>query len=212
MRFRHSLIPLALALALFAAGCSDGALPTGIAAPLANVVESSTGLHVLRQAPTAPPLETYRVSFWAYKGAASTVTVNYQPGAGQSVGQPFLRFDIARNGLLAGGGGVPLRTGDSVAVTLTIDSVRFAVNFQPSGVVFSPGSVATLTLWYQNADPDLNGDGVVDAADEALKQQLALWYRRGNTYSWLKLSSDNDTTLPAVSTALYHFSEYAVSW
>ena len=210
MRFSQSLIPLSLAL--LAVGCAEGPVSPAVPAPLADIVGNPTGLHVLRQAPTASPLETYRVSFWAYKGAASTVTVNYRPAAGQSVGQPFLRFAIARNGLLAGGGGMPLRTGDSVAVTLTIDSVGFAVNFQPSGVVFSPGSVATLTLWYQNADPDLNGDGVVDVADETLKQQLAVWYRSGHTYSWLKLSSNNDATLPAVSTALYHFSEYAVSW
>jgi hypothetical protein len=99
-----------------------------------------------------------------------------------------------------------------VYVTLTIDSVTFSVNFQPSGVEFSKHVPARLTLWYENANPDLNGDGVVDATDQAMLLQLAVWCRPVGTRSWLRLSSNNDATLPSISTALYHFSEYAVSW
>jgi hypothetical protein len=171
-----------------------------------------SGLHVLQQAPGAPPLETYQVSFWAYRGQASTVQVNYQPAARDTVGQPFLRFDIPEDGLRTGADGVRLQEGDSVFVTLTIDPVVFSVDFQPSGLVFSRRLPASLTLWYENANPDLNGDGAVDATDQALQQQLALWCRLVGTRSWFKLSSNNDATLPSVSTALYHFSEYAVSW
>jgi hypothetical protein len=208
----RSLIPVALAL--LAAGCSDatGPVRTAVQQPLAAYGESPTELRMLRQAPTAPPLWTYQVSFWAYKGRASTVTVNYQPAVGDSVGRPFLRFDIPKNGLLGGAGGVPLEGGDSVFVTMTIDTVRFLVDFQPSGVRFSIGSEARLVLWYGNADPDLNGDGVVDAADQALRQQLAVWYHATKTDPWYKLSSSNDPTLPSISTAVHHFSAYAVSW
>jgi len=212
---RRALTPLALAL--FAAGCSDGFGPasTAVQQPRAQMAVSSTvsaEVHVLQQAPTAPPLETYQVSFWAYKGTASTVAVNYLPAADQSVGQPFLRFDIPKNALLGGAGGVPLNGGDSVFVTLTIDPVNFSVDFQPSGVRFSIGSPAILALWYENANPDLNGDGVVDATDQMLREQLALWYRTARTNSWQKLSSNNDPTLPSVSSAVYHFSEYAICW
>src|SRR2546422_8452783 len=38
----------------------------------------------------------------------------------------------------------PLARGDSVRITLTIDSLSFAVDFQPSGVVFSTSSPAQL--------------------------------------------------------------------
>src|SRR5947209_14145048 len=127
---------------------------------------TSAEMHILQQAPTAPPLQTYQVSFWAYTGQASTVTVNYQPAAGQAVGQPFLRFDIPKNGLRAGADGVSLKRGDSVFVTLTMDPVNLSVAFQPTGVLFSIGSPASLTLWYGNANPDLNRDGVVDATDQ----------------------------------------------
>ena len=168
-------------------------------------------MHILRQSPTAPPLETYQVSFWAYKGKASTVTVNYQPAAGQWGGQPFLRFDIPKHGLAAGTDGARLGRGDSVWVTLTIDSVNFSVHFRPSGVLFSNNSPANLTIWYENADPDLNGDGVVNGQDKQVERQLAFWYHAAQT-RWSELSSHNDTTQLFVSTALYHFSEYAVSW
>jgi len=197
------------------AGCREPTAPSNaprVLGEVASLATADSGLHVLQQAPGAPPLEAYQVSFWAYRGQASTVVVHYQATAGDTVGQPFLRFDIPEDGLRAGADGVRLQQGDSVFVTLTIDSVAFSVNFQPSGVEFSKHSVASLTLWYENANPDLNGDGVVDAADQALQQQLALWCRLAGTGSWRRLSSNNDAILPSISTALYHFSEYAVSW
>jgi hypothetical protein len=184
-------------------------------------------MHILRQSPTAPPLETYQVSFWARRDKASTVIVNYQPAAGQSVGDPFLRFDIPKDGLQEGrdrrhgdrrhseGRDGDRRHGeerDSVLITLTIDPENFSVEFEPSGVVFSRRHPATLAIWYGNADPDLNGDGVVDATDRALAEQLALWVRQAQPAPWLKVLSQTETGQQWVWTALRHFSEYAVSW
>ncbi|HYS21213.1 MAG TPA: hypothetical protein VEO73_09025 [Gemmatimonadales bacterium] len=206
-------LPLAMALAFV--GCREPTAPSNeprVLGEVASLATVDSGLHMLQQAPGAPPLETYQVSFWAYQGQASTVVVHYQPAAGDTVGQPFLQFDIPEDGLRAGADGVRLQQGDSVYVTLTIDSVTFSVNFQPSGVEFSKHVPAGLTLWYENANPDLNGDGVVDATDQAMLLRLAVWCRPVGTRSWLRLSSNNDATLPSISTALYHFSEYAVSW
>jgi hypothetical protein len=212
MRTRLLWLPVAILLAF--AGCRDVAAPQTEPDLLGRVVHqppAPTEVHILQQASTAPPLKTYRASFWAHKGTASTVTVNYQPAAAQWVGEPFLRFDIPKNGLVAGADGAPLKRGDSVWVTLTIDSVSFSVHFQPSGVLFSKNFPANLVIWYENANPDLNGDGVVNGKDKQLEQQLAFWYHAAKT-RWSKLSSHNDTTQLSVSTALYHFSEYAVSW
>ena len=209
------------AMLVVLAGCRDIAAPpsppvsarpqldwTGDAA---SQVSSPPEVHILRQAPGAPLLETYQTSFWAYDGEASGVTVNYQPAPGQLVGQPFLRFDIPKNALAAGAGGERTSRGDSVLVTVIIDLVTFTVDFQPSGVLFSNGIPARLTIWYENADPDLNGDGVVDSVDQMLQQQIALWYHDGAMH-WVPLASANDPTVPSVSTVLYHFSEYAPSW
>ena len=202
-----------VAALLFLGGCADAVGPAvephlvdapSVSAPVAD-------LHILRQAPTAPALETYQVSFWARRDRASTVTVNYLPAAGESVGQPFLRFDIPRDGLQAGVDGRRLGRRDAVYITLTIDPQTLAVDFAPSGVSFSGRRPATLAIWYGNADPDFNGDGTVDAVDQALVEVLAIWGRPQRPAPWLKAASQTDAG-QWIWAALYHFSEYAVSW
>jgi len=213
MRLRRYVMPLTLVLV--AAGCTDqtGPSPAAVPAPLAAVVPMPPpGTHILRQSLAAPRLQTYQVSFWAKRGTQTTVFVNYRRRPGQWLPDPFLRFRIPINGLVAGAGGVLLARGDSVRITLTIDTVLFNVDFQPSGVLFSTSSPAQLGIWYQDANPDLNGDAVVDALDETLKEQLAIWYRGTRSDAWRQLWSKNDTTQELVTAALYHFSQYAVSW
>jgi len=224
-------LPIALALVLGA--CGDPAAPLdpqprpGRAAmelaPGSNAAFSwptstwarpavTTGILTLRQSPAAPPLETYQISFVASRRKSSTVTVNYQAVDGQEVGQPFLTLYIPKRGLVAGAGGVPLARGDSVIITITIDSVDFSVDLQPSGVLFSNKAPASLTLWYENADPDFNGDGVVDSTDDALRQQLTFYYQLAGSSTWTKHPSQNDPAMPSVTGTLYHFSEWALSW
>lgn len=202
-----------LALTLLAAGCSDQLGPNAAGpGPLAQKQQVTT-LPILQQSATAPALETYRVTFMAYVGQSSLVTVHYLPASGQTVGDPFLRFEIPKNGLVAGASGVPLRRGDSVAVTLTIDPTSFLVDFQPSGVIFATNAPARLAIWYGNANLDLNGNGVVlDGNDRTLMDQLAIWYQLSPSASWFKQLSKNDPTQTLIGTELYHFSEYAVSW
>jgi hypothetical protein len=210
-----------LALPLVLAGCRDIGAPdiAQNGSPLQpTLARGATGeptpsasVHILQQAATAPPLQTYQVSFWAYKGVASTVTVDYQPAPGEANGRPFLRFAIPKNGLVAGADGGDLQRGDSVYVTLSVDPVAFSVHFRPAGVLFSKSFPAILTLWYGNANPDFDDDGVVNDTDQQLAQQLAVWYHAAKT-RWSKLSSLNDPGQTLVSAPLYHFSEYAVSW
>jgi hypothetical protein len=198
-------------------GCQDATAPVAEQNVLGDVVSAPTpaeGMHILRQSPTAPLLETYQVSFWARRDRASTVIVNYLPAAGEAVGHPFLRFDLPKDALRRGGRGHDDDHGhgrDSLLITLTIDPVNLAVDCDPSGTVFSRRHPATLSIWTGNADPDLNGDGVVDGADAELAQDLALWVRQARPAPWLKLMSTTEAG-QWVSTALYHFSEYAVSW
>jgi hypothetical protein len=206
---------MALTVVLIAAGCSDasGPSPAAVPAPIAAaVLPSPLGTHLLQQSSAAPRLQTYQVSFWAKRGTQTTVFVNYRRRFGQWFPDPFLRFRIPINGLVAGAGGVPLARGDSVRITMTIDTVLFNVDFQPSGVLFSTSSPAQLAIYYENASPDLNGDGVVDGADQVLKDQLAIWYRGSKGQSWRQVGSKNDSSQEVVTAALYHFSQYAVAW
>jgi hypothetical protein len=204
----------AFTLALVAAGCSDGIgpRPAAVPQPQYDMTVSSPGTHILRQSPTAPRLRTYRVSFWAKRGTQTTIFVNYRRAPGQWLSDPFLRFKIPINGLVSGAGGAPLHRGDSVQITMLIDSVSLNVVFQPSGVVFSKSSPARLAIWYQNADPDLDADGDVDADDRALEEQLAIWYRGTKAGAWKQLWSKNNTMQQYVASAINHFSQYAVAW
>ncbi len=222
MRARRLLHRSALVAILWTvAGCQDavtsldgpslaGSTPTMLG-EVTSLPTDADELHILQQGAAAPALETYQISFWARKDKASTVGVNY------TTGQPFLRFDIPKDGLRRGPDGTDdddrkLRKHDSLLITLTIDPRTFTVDFQPSGVVFDKHHPATLAMWYENANPDLNGDGVVDATDDALTQQLAIWMRHAKRAPWMKLPSGDGASLPFVWTELRHFSQYAVSW
>jgi hypothetical protein len=206
-------LPVAILLAL--AGCQDAAAPLN-EQPLAGDVTRSPADYadqrILGQSPTAPPLETYTVSFWAHSDRESMVSVNYQRAAGEWWGRPFLRFDVPRGALRAGPGGLRLGGRDSVLITLTIDPQAFTVEFQPSGLTFSRKHPASLAIWYGNANPDANGDGIVDSADQAFAAQIAIWGRPVKAAPWMKTSSQTDTGQQWVSAALFHFSEYAVGW
>src|SRR2546428_10460407 len=73
------------------AGCRDVAAPPSppaSASPQLDLTATSVdqspppaGPGFLRQAPSAPPLETYQTSFWAYDGGASGGMGNYLPAA-----------------------------------------------------------------------------------------------------------------------------------
>lgn len=203
------LLQLAILLGLVA--CGDVAAPGAPVLQGDVVSNSSPQLHILRQSPTAPRLRTYQVSFWARRGTQTTVSVRYRLAAGQRVADEFLRFKVPINGLVAGANGAPLRRGDSVRITLTIDTLLLKVDFQPEGVVFSKSSPAQLAIWYKNADPDLNGDGVVNSTDAALERQLVIW-SASTTEAWRQLASKQDPTQKLVAAEVPHFSEYAVSW
>ena len=202
----HAWVRFAILLAL--AGCREATAPLDRQTVVGPQISQSaaTDIPIVQQAATAPSLETYRVSFWARHDRQSTVTVNYRSG------QPLLHFHIPKFGLMWGPDETRLRGSDSILITLTIDTRKLSVDFQPSGVEFSKVLAPLLTVWYANASPDLNGDGAVDAADQALEPQLALWSQTRRAQRWRKLASKNDTTEKFVSARLYHFSEYAVCW
>src|ERR1041384_2875944 len=117
MVVRRSLV--ALALIFSAAACVDISAPagSGVERSLAQMTSGDPPIHVLRQARTAPKLRAYRVAFWARRGTQTTVGVDYGLAPGQTQSDPFLRFRIPINGLVAGGGGVPIDRGDSVLIT-----------------------------------------------------------------------------------------------
>jgi len=217
MFVRRSLLVLALALSV--ARCADQ--PTAVKPPSApqflrwvNQAPSFTANvspHSLRSGAMAmsPPLslDQYVVSFWAVRGQSRSVQINYQSSIDSAV-HPFLLLTATDPQFVPGVG--ELAVGDSVLVTVTVDTSKIGVRFEPTGLQF--GAPAQLKIWYSGAGGDLNGDGVVDSTDAKIEAQLlGLWYREADSDPWTKLGATQSLDEKAFSYALPHFCEYDVA-
>jgi hypothetical protein len=220
MLVRRSL--LVLALALLTVRCADQPMAVNaVRAPATpqflpwagNVAPqfTATSSHQRnrRAANMAPPLslDSYQVSFWAVRGESRFVQINYQSTIDED-SYPFLRLTTIDPQFVPGVG--ELAVGDSVLITVTIDTTKIGVALEPSGLQF--GDPSQLQIWYGGAGGDLNGDGVVDSIDAGVEQQLlGLWYREGDGDEWTHLSAAQDTTEKSFGYALPHFCEYAIA-
>ncbi|MBI4503779.1 MAG: hypothetical protein HY700_21785 [Gemmatimonadetes bacterium] len=227
MSARRYLIPLALAL--FAAACSDSVGVRSAGEP------RLTTPHLLRWAGNTPPrfsaigslrggvipppgdgvmlagpqelsLDQNTASFWAVRGEQRSVQINYQSSNGDS-SSSFLRLTIADPVYVPGHG--DLVPGDSVLITVTVDPQAIKVSLEPTGLLF--GDPAELQISYGGAHGDLNGDGVVDGFDAVIEQLLlGMWYREGAESAWAKIPAMQSVADKTLTSALQHFSEYAV--
>jgi hypothetical protein len=191
---------LFVALGLLAtAACTDLAGPPadgphGISAALAVVdgrAGVSVGNHILEQAPAAPPLETYELSFWAVRGQDSYVEIRYQgdqvggrgvdPAVDRQVGgdvsgEVFLSLYIPAKALSRYPDGTKIGKGERVLITISIDPVDLYVSLEPAGLVFNRRALPLLYLSYNGANPDYDGDGDVDEVDQYIEDNhLKLW-------------------------------------
>ncbi|MGH7545247.1 MAG: hypothetical protein ACREKI_03600 [Gemmatimonadota bacterium] len=120
---------------LVALGCSNSTEPV-----------QTQDLEFLEWAPTAPLLEEYQLQFWAFAGTRSEFIIEYVGG------ERFLRFRLDSATLVRDAAGDTLMFGDSVQITITVDSTRFIMKFQPEGLVFNPDEEADLNIVYNHAD------------------------------------------------------------
>jgi hypothetical protein len=233
MSVRRALIPLALAL--LAAGCADERHPTGVPQPFAPAPHflrwasplspqfsavgavSSPGADGVLQASLSDGLSLDRhvATFWAVRGQERSIQINYLSATGDT-SSPFLQLTIADPTYEPGRG--DLAPGDSVLITVTIDTVNIGVSLEPTGLQF--GDPAQLRISYGGAGGDLNGDGVVDETDAHIETQLlGMWYREGADSAWTRISASQSLPDKSFISELLHFcefevsfSEYAVSW
>jgi len=218
MKFvRRSLLVFAVALSV--ARCADQ--PTAVKAP--------AGPQFLRWAETpqfsartsnprarrsgamalTPPLslEQYAVSFWAVRGESRSVQINYSSSIDSDV-HPFLLLTTTDPQFVPGVG--PLAVGDSVLVTVTVDTGAIGVSLEPHGLQF--GEPAQMKIWYGGAGGDLNGDGVADSADAVIEAKLlGLWYRPTENDQWTVLSATQSLDEKSFAYSLPHFSLYAIA-
>jgi hypothetical protein len=222
MLVRRSL--LVLALALLTVRCADQPMAVnavrapatpqflpwaGNVAPQFTATSSQHQHDRGRSASMAPPLslDTYQVSFWAVRGESRFVNINYQSTIDEEK-HPFLRLTTTDPTFVPGVG--ELAVGDSVLITVTVDTTKIGVALEPSGLQF--GEPSQLDVFYGGAGGDLNGDGVADSLDAGVEQQLlGLWYREEAGEEWTQLSASQDTSDKSFHYALPHFCEYAVA-
>jgi len=156
-----------------------------------------------------PPLSLDQnvVSFWAVRGESRSVQINYKSSIDSAV-HPFLMLTTTDPQFVPGVG--ELAVGDSVLVTVLVDTSTIGVSLEPHGLQF--GAPAQLKIWYGGAGGDLNGDGVVDSTDSKIEAQLlGLWYRGDASEPWSKLSANQSLDEKSFTYGLPHFSEYAVA-
>lgn len=195
------LILLALVCSLGFAACQDGTAP-------APVSRSADQLHFIRPALSAASLPDTAVSFWAKRGEDRELRLYYN-----GTGEEFLRFTVPSAALAQRPDGSVVAVGDSVLISVrVIDPSRLIVDFQPSGLKFSPGSPARLRFDLGETNSDLNGDGVVDAQDDSLKTQLSFWRQESPGQPWFKVSSAVFTDLDEVEADVLGFSGYALAY
>lgn len=155
---------------------------------------------------TVVALTQYQATFWARRGQSRTLQINYAGGGGTS---PFLRLTTTDPTYVPGRG--TLAVGDSVLVTATVDPASLTVWFEPHQLQF--GTPASLQLWYTGAGGDLNADGVVNAADSYIENQLlGLWYQAEPGSPWSPIPANQSTGTKSFTASLGHFSGYSVAW
>ena len=228
------LIPVALMLGV--ASCADTTAPPGVHAPdtqphhlrwnrtsgpvtFAASAGGPAGELALAETPRvllsgadgdSVALQTYHASFWAKRGERRFIEINYV-NVLSSTEYPFLRLSIADP--VRHPNGQAIAYGDSVLITVAVDPVELVVHLEPSGIQFGRADPTTLRLWYGGAEGDLNGDGVVDEQDATIeKNLLGLWYQENILAPWQEINSAKSETEKWISSALEHFSGYAVSW
>ena len=156
-----------------------------------------------------PPLslEQYQVSFWAVRGESRSVQINYSSAIDEET-HPFLLLTTTDPQFVPGVG--ELAMGDSVLITVSVDTSKIGVTLEPSGLQF--GAPAQMKIWYGGAGGDLNGDGVADSSDSAIEAKLlGLWYREDDIEAWEQLGASQSLDDKSFTYALPHFCEYVVA-
>lgn len=201
----HPALALAALLIPLLASCAD-LLGTG---GEAGVPEQR--LRFVRAADDAPPLDAEVLSFWARPDASRGVTIRYV-GVEKYKHDLCMEFTVPAGALLRHPDGRRVQPGDSVRITVrVVDPDRFVFHFEPAGLRFDPANPARLRVSYWWADPDFNGDGVVDARDEQAERSIALWRQEEIPEPWFRTGTTRHPEAREVESAVASFTRYAVA-
>jgi hypothetical protein len=208
MKNPHSLRPLVIVLMLVAsASCVADSITT------APEVRSPSDLRLLHVLPGTPPLALTQASFYAIKGRNAGIDLYFRAAPGQSDSAKFLEFRMGGASLDRRPDGSAIAEGDSILITLTVtDATHLMVEFQPSGLVFSPNDKPKLKMFFASCGEDLNYDGRVDAADASIQNQLGIWRQERPGDPWYRLGSIQISNLKELDAELLGFTGYAAAY
>jgi hypothetical protein len=208
----HALLIGAL-LAAGAACASDPGGNGGTGPGPTDSTVSGDSLDFLRAAVTAPPFAERTIGFYAVRGETREIRLMYRPKAGQADSVEFARFRVDAQSLVNDSAGNPIANGDSILITLGIqDTLHLITEFRPSGLVFNPTKPARLWLKFGEADPDLNSDGSVTAADTTLLLSLRIWKQERPADPWTLVPSTVDLPSQDVEADIKGFTRFAVAY
>ena len=210
MFVRRSLVVAALAISVARCGDQPTAVHPVVPQLLdwadttssfsANLSQPSTAGTGAYATPPAPMnLEQKRVTFWAVRGAARSVLINYK-GSKDEAPHPFLLLTTTDPQFVPGIG--ELAMGDSVLITVKVDTKKLKVSLEPTGLQF--GAPASLTLWYGGAASD-DGDATTDTGD------LGMFYREDHKHPWSQLAATQSVEQKSFTYDIPHFSDYAIA-
>lgn len=202
---RTRLVAAVATLALLAA-CDDGTAPDQDTRP-------TEALNFLRPSPDAPPLANPEVTFWAKRGDDREATIYYRPRPGETDSLEFVFLKIAGEALYRRPDGTLFQHGDSVRITMRVaDPARLIIEFEPTGLQFSPTKPAELEISFHEANDDVDGDGDLDDDDDDARRQLSLWRQERPGHPWVRIGSIIDFDLEEVDADLFGFSGYAIAF
>jgi hypothetical protein len=204
---------LLLPLLVAASACHDDPTAPGQNSPPAQAVTTTSTPHFLQAKAGAPKIANPIIKFYAKKGQRRTIFMMYHARAGRRDSTDLIRFRLRENSLLRRPNGTPIRSGDSVLITLKlVDPVKLIVDFQPAGLKFNPQDPADLRIHWSETNPDVNRDGVVNQQDTALKQRIKIWRQESSTQPWVRTSSLVNVPGQECELDLTGFTRYAVAY
>jgi hypothetical protein len=155
----------------------------------------------------------YTVSFWAVNGVKRHLTVDYEDVDDSYNDDDGRFFKLEITEVVALADGTPIAVGDSVLITVTVDSETLVVDLQPSGIQFGTEHPTKLEMYYGGADPDYNVDAFVNSYDSYIETDLmGMWVQETSTSPWNSQSATHNLEKKMFRGHLEHFSEYAISW
>jgi len=206
-----------LAALVLLAGCGAD-VATAPVQPIGPTVPSLSeaaedDLIFLTNAPSAPPIATPSVSFWAVKGRETIASLWYHSATSGRDSTELVRFRLDRRSLWLRPDGTPFAEGDSVQITMSVaDPSRLIVEFQPSGLRFDPKKPARLWFKWSECDPDVNHDGVVDATDQSLLATIQIWRQEAPGLPWESMTTSVSESAELAEAKLDGFTRYAVAY